>query len=157
MGWLRRRSFPEAWLLLVVGLCVLAGVAGDVVYVGGTTTTAAVSSAYPLPQLTGALRLQHQAYLARFPAGGPCKGLGPYADLLGGTVVTVADETGATVATGSLDIGKVADRSTCEFAVVVQDVPKAARYQLAIDGRPLGTYAYGDLEASGWQVTLTLG
>ena len=157
MGWLRRRSFPEAWLLLLVGLFVLAGVAGDVVYFGDSQTLAAVSPEYPLPQLTGVLRLQHQGYLAGFPVGGPCKGLGPYDDLLGGTVVTVVDETGATVATGSLDIGKVADRSTCEFAVVVQDVPRADRYQLAIDGRPVGAFTYGDLEARGWQVALTLG
>jgi hypothetical protein len=161
MGFLRRRSFPEAWLLLVVGLCILATVAADVLYFGGgrgrAETAAPANSHYPLPQLTGVLRLQHQDYLAGFPIGGPCKGLGAYDDLLGGTVVTIADETSATIATGSLDIGRIADASTCEFVVVVQTLPKAGRYQFEIDGRSVGSYGYGDLVANGWQVTLTLG
>src|ERR1700751_3218990 len=111
MGSRRRHSIPEAWFLLLAGVCILAAVAVDVVYVGateGSAETPAVNAQYPLPQMTGVLRLQHQGYLARFPVGGPCKGLGPYDDLLGGTVVTVEDGTGAAIAAGTLDIGKVA-------------------------------------------------
>jgi len=157
MGLLRRRSFPEAWLLFALGLSLLVGAAVDVAYYASAGSAAPAEAQYPLPQVTGVLRLQHQGYLSRFPVGGPCKGLGPYNDLLGGTVVTVANETGATVATGSLDIGKVADRSTCEFGVVVPGLPTANHYQFSVDGRPVGSYSSGDLQTSGWQVTLAAG
>lgn len=159
MGWWRRRSLPEAWLLLFVGLSILLAVVGDVGYFGTRHRSDGANPAYsdyPLPQVTGALRLQHQRYLAAFPVGGPCKGLGPYDDLLGGTPVVVENEAGAVIATGALDIGKVADRATCEFALAVQSLPKADVYQFAVDQRIVGTYRYDDLVARGWQVTLSL-
>jgi hypothetical protein len=83
--------------------------------------------------------------------------MGPYDGMLGGTPVVVKDQTGAPVANGALDIGNVVDSSTCEFAFVVQDMPKVDAYQFEITGRSVGTYHYDDLTADGWQVTLSLG
>jgi hypothetical protein len=77
--------------------------------------------------------------------------------MLGGTPVVVKDQTGAPIANGALDIGKVVDSSTCEFAFVVQDIAKADAYQFEITGHPVGTYRYDQLTTDGWQVTLSLG
>jgi hypothetical protein len=159
MGSRGRRSMPEAWLLLAVGLCILVAVAVDVVFVAGgqrAPSATAANAHYPLPAISGVFRLKDPIY-GLLKVGGPCKGLGAYDGMLGGTPVVVKDQTGAPIANGALDIGKVADSSTCEFAFVVQDLPKGDAYQFEITGRSVGTYRYEDLTADGWQVTLSLG
>jgi hypothetical protein len=160
MGWGRRR-FSEAWMLLFAGLCILALVAVDVAYFavhpGGPRRPAAVTARYPLPAVTGALRLQDPVYSWRTvsPIGGRCKGLGVNDGILGGTQVVVEDPSGAVIATGALDIGKVVDGSMCEFAFVVQGVPKADAYQFEILNRSVGTFRYDDVVGRGWNVTLS--
>jgi len=154
---------PEAWLLLFVGIAILIAVALDLAFFGGTQRGAhgpqAVNAHYPLPQVTGVLRLHDPIYGMRAVAqvGGPCKGLGRYGDLLGGTPVVVKDQAGTVVATGALDIGRVAAGSACEFNLVVGEIPKADAYEFDIGGRTAGRYRYDDLVARGWQVELTLG
>jgi hypothetical protein len=145
-------------------LCILAAVAVDVLCFGGggeRGAQAAATTHYPLPGITGALELRGHGTesLGRAAAsvGGPCKGLGTFNDLLGGAPVVVTDQNGTTIATSALDIGKVADSSTCEFAFFVPDVPKAESYRFAVGGRPVLDVAYDDLSAQGWQVTLALG
>jgi hypothetical protein len=154
---------PEAWLLLVVGLCILAAVAVDVLCFGGSPqgARAAATTDYPLPGVTGALQLHghgtESLNRAAATVGGPCKGLGPFDGLLGGTQVVVRNQTDAVIATGALNPGTVVDGSTCEFAFIVQALPRADAYQFAVAQRTVQTYTYDDLAASGWQVTLTLG
>jgi len=160
MGW-GRRWCSGAWTLLFAGLCVLAFVAVDVAYFavrpGTSPRPTAVNARYPLPALTGVFRLQDPVYSWRGVSvvGGPCKGLGQYDGILGGTPVVVKDPTGAVIATGALDIGKVAAGSTCEFEFVVSGVPKADAYQFQILNRSVGTYGYDDVVTRGWQVTLS--
>jgi hypothetical protein len=161
MGFLRRRSLPAAWLLLLVGLCILAAAAVDVSYVaiarGGAPSAAAVEARYPLPGINGVLDLQHQPFMSRLAVGGPCKGLGRYGDLLGGTPVVVKDQTGSVIATGALDIGQVVAGATCRFALVVPALPKAELYEFDVAQRVVRTYSYNELTARNWQVTLALG
>jgi hypothetical protein len=165
MGFLRRQSLPEAWLLLVVGLCILAAVLADVVYLAvrrpGAASATAANAQYPLPGVTGALQLHGHGTEALSAAaatvGGPCKGLDTFNDLLGGTPVVVVDQDGNVIATGALDIGKVAGGSTCEFAFYVPDVPKATRYRFEVGNRPVLDTSYDEIAAQGWQVTLALG
>jgi hypothetical protein len=161
MAWFRRQPIPEAWLLLAAGLCILAFVVADVAWVGGrpARAEATVASAWDQdPTLTGELRLQHQDFfLSRSSLGGPCKGLGAQSDLLGGTPVVLKDEDGAVLATGALDIGRVADRSTCAFSFVVQSVPKNVMYRVDVGNRSLGAFSYDELAAQSWRVTLTTG
>ena len=161
MAWFRRQPIPEAWLLLVAGLCILAFVVADVAWVGGRPARAeagVASASNTDPTLTGELHLQHQGFfLSRSAVGDPCKGLGPNSDLLGGTPVVVKDQAGTVVATGALDIGRVAAGSACEFNLVVGEIPKADAYEFDIGGRTAGRYRYDDLVARGWQVELTLG
>ena len=152
---------PHAWLLFVVGLCLLAAVVADVAYVsgqGGGRSAQAANAQYPLPEVTVVLRLHDPVYGMRriSPIGGPCKGLRADDGILGGTQVLVKDQTGAVIGTGAVDIGKVAAGSTCEFAFVVQGVPKADVYQFVILDRVAGTYRYDQLDGSGWQVDLSL-
>ena len=163
MGLRGRFSIPEAWLLLVVGMCILAAVAADVGYVivrrHRTSSARAANAQYPLPEVTGVLRLHDPMYGVRSVAtvGGPCKGLGGYHDFIGGTPVSVKDRAGAVIATGALNPGKVVDGAECEFAFVVQAVPNADQYQFDVGGRAAGTYRYDDVAAQGWQVALSLG
>ena len=109
MGLRGRFSIPEAWLLLVVGMCILAAVAADVGYVivrrHRTSSARAANAQYPLPEVTGVLRLHDPMYGVSSVAtvGGPCKGLGGYHDFIGGTPVSVKDRTGAVIATGALN------------------------------------------------------
>ena len=161
MRW-RGRRLSHAGVLLLAGVCILAGVVADVAYYavhpGGRGRPTAVNAQYPLPTVTGAFRLEDPVYSMRAlePIGGPCKGLGRYAGVLGGTPVVVKDSAGAVIATGALDIGKVIEGSTCDFEFVVQGVPKADAYQFEVLNRSLGTYRYDDLVALGWQVSLSL-
>jgi hypothetical protein len=160
MGFLRRRSLPEAWLLLLVGLCILAAVAVDVSYVAigrGGAPPAAVEARYPLPGVNGALDLQHQPFMSRLAVGGPCRGLGLYGDLLGGTPVVVKDQTGSVIANGALDVGQVVAGATCRFALVVPALPKAELYEFDVGQRVVRTFSYDELTTRNWQVTLALG
>src|SRR5438270_4508690 len=161
MGW-RRRRFSEAWALLAAGLSILAAVGLDVGYFaarqGGAGQATAVSARYPRPAVTGVLELHDPIYGMRAvaPIGGPCKGLGRYDGILGGTPLVVKDAGRAVIATGVLDIGRVADGSTCEFALLAQ-VPDADVYQFEALNRPVGHYRHDDLVARGWQIRLSLG
>ncbi len=162
MGLRGRYSIPAAWLLLVVGMCILAAVAADVGYAilrrHRTSSARAVNAQYPLPEVSGVFRLTDPIYGAGvLSVGGPCKGLGPYDSILGGTPVVVKDQGGAPIATGTLDIGKVEGRSTCEFAVLIQALPKADSYQFEVADHDVQSYRYADLAARGWQVALSLG
>jgi hypothetical protein len=163
MAFLRRLSMPEAWLLLGAGLCLLAAVGVDVAYVAVRNrgrAPAAVEAKYPLPAVTGELRLRNHGTqsLSRAAAaiGVPCKGLGAYNDLFGGTQVVVKDQLGAVIATGSLDVGRVVPGRTCQFGVLVPELPRADVYQFEVGQRLISAYRYDDLAASGWQVTLNL-
>lgn len=160
MGW-RGRRFSEAWALLAMGLVLLVAVALDVGYFairpGGAVATA-VSARYPRPAVTGVLQLHDPVYgiTAVATPGGPCKGLGQNDGILGGTPVVVADGSGAVIATGALDIGRVAEGATCDFAFFTP-LPKADVYRFEVMNRPAGTYRYDDLVARGWEITLSLG
>jgi len=161
MRWGRGR-LSEAWALLLAGLVILVAVALDVGYFAvrpeGSASATAVRADYPEQAVTGVFQLRDPVYGIRAVAqvGGPCKGLGLYHGILGGTPVVVKDATGAVIATGALDIGRVADGTTCEFAFVAQ-VPKTDVYQFEVLNRPAGTYRYDDLVARGWQITLSFG
>src|SRR5207248_263390 len=80
-----------------------------------------------LPALTGVFRLQDPVYSWRAASsvGGPCKGLGQYDGILGGTPVVVKDATGAVIAPGAHDIGKVAGGLTREYEFEVSGAPNA--------------------------------
>lgn len=150
---------PEAWLLLVVGLCLLVAVAFDVVFVAGgqrAQSATAANAHYPLPAISGVFRLKDPIY-GLLKVGGPCKGVGQDDGLLGGTPVVVKDQAGTPIANGSLDVGKVVDSSTCEFPFFVPDVPKADAYGFMVGNRDVLESSYDAVAAAGWQVTLALG
>ncbi|MBV8979465.1 MAG: hypothetical protein JO086_01050 [Acidimicrobiia bacterium] len=161
MAWLRRQPIPEAWFLLVAGLCILVFVVAEVTWFGGRPARAEAGAATVRnsdPDLTGQLRLENQGFfLSRSAVGGPCKGLGPESDLLGGTPVVLKDEDGAVLATGALDIGRVTDHSTCTFNFVVPSVPKNVMYRVDVGDRGLGALSHDELVAQGWRVTLAVG
>ena len=72
--------------------------------------------------------------------GDPCSGLGGYDDMDTGTNVTVRDEDGTLLATGSLEAGILSEVLNdvffaCEFSFKVEDVPDAKFYSVEASRR----------------------
>lgn len=119
-----------------------------------TAAIASVTSAGTFP-LTGTFTLQRGAFINEAPT---CQGYTGYTDIAAGTPVTVADQTGQTIAVGHLDTGAVqggAERATaCQFTFRI-DVPDGKPfYQVTVSHR--GTQNYTATQAK-QGIALTLG
>jgi hypothetical protein len=60
-------------------------------------------------------------------AHGPCLGLSGYGDIVPGAQVTVTDDSGRTIAVGSLDAGSVTPDGACRFTFTVP-APSGAEF-----------------------------
>lgn len=92
-----------------------------------------------------------------------CSGTGGYSDISTGAQVTVKDQTGTVIAVGVLVddplLAKAYESGLhlgCFFKFDIQ-VPEATFFTLDIAGRDPVTYSKADLEATKWQIVLTLG
>jgi hypothetical protein len=90
--------------------------------------------------------------------GGDCVSPNGYDDVDDGASVVVEDETGRTLATSNLESGEY-DGSSCVFNFKVEDVEKAAFYQVSVGSESRGhlQYSYDDMVDADWAVHLTLG
>lgn len=80
-----------------------------------------------------------------------------YDDIREGASVTVANEKGTTIATGSLGSGRVSEWPLrCIFSFSVE-VPKAKFYKFEVSHRGQVQKSFEELKADGWKVSLTLG
>lgn len=84
-----------------------------------------------------------------------CHGTGGYSDIGAGAPVTVADEAGTVIATGSLDGGAV-QTGECFFTFTIA-VPDADFYRIEVSHRGEMTYSRQQMEDNGWMIFLTLG
>ncbi len=100
-----------------------------------------------------------------FPSGRVCTGTnagGGYDDIVRGAIVTVKNENGTVIATGSLTAGttvpapKYYAATYCQFSFMV-DSPTAGFYTIEVSHRGGLTYSYAQLSANNWAVALTLG
>lgn len=95
--------------------------------------------------------------------GDECSGLGGYDDMDAGTEVTVKDEDGTLLATGSLQEGKLSDFSEdgafflCKFSFVIEDVPDAKFYSIETGTRGEISFSKEEMEKQDWEVGLSLG
>lgn len=119
-------------LFLIAGVVAVAAAAGAAVYANR-------GSAMPV---SGTLTLVGGGL------GNPgdiCTGHDGYSDILGGTGVTVSDATGATIALGRLDSGRIGG-GNCNFTFEVADVPTGKRfYGIEISHRGVVKYPEQDL------------
>jgi len=79
-----------------------------------------------------------------------------------GAPVVVKDSTGKIIAQGSLGqgthpIGQQYATVICTFPITVKDVPDSDFYSISVGHRGDVPHTRAELEASGWNVVLTLG
>lgn len=87
---------------------------------------------------------------------GACEGYGGYSDLQAGGNVTVHDGTGAIVATGTLDTGKLVVGG-CAVPFTIENVPEAPFYSIEIGHRDGYSVSLEELNAERWLLDLTVG
>lgn len=116
---------------------------------------ASPSAAPTTKTLNGTLALHGRAAAIGLTA---CSGTGGYDDIAAGAQVTVKDQTGTLIGTGSLEAGKAnAERTTCTFAFKVADLPDATFYAIEVSHRGELTYSAAEMETRHWVVAFTLG
>jgi hypothetical protein len=117
-----------------------------------------LSAACGSSTLHGSVTLTTSDGLSR--SGSACSGTGGYEDLTGGAPVTITNESGAIIATGSLDAG-VSDATyptvVCHFAYTISNVPAAKFYTVEVSHRGGLTYSQEQLDANGWKSDATIG
>ena len=160
----RRVALGVLAVSLIVGALLVAGGALLAARLGGWPP----ASPAAMHTLTGSLDLLQSTGTRSsnydVPDGGRagCVGLRGYADVRTGMQIRVEDETGRLIGQGGLEQGELTmnvDDATpaCTFAFSVPDLPEAERYRVGSGSR--GTFAFTreELDAAGWEVTLTLG
>jgi hypothetical protein len=110
------------------------------------------------PTLHGTLTLTSSSGISR--SGGHCSGTGGYSDLTAGGAVTVKNESGTVIATGSLDQG-VSDATyptvVCHFSFTISNLPDAKFYSIEVTHRGTLTYSRDQLKSDGWKVEASIG
>lgn len=89
--------------------------------------------------------------------GGECRGFRGYSDLGEGASVTVYDEKGAVIATGTLQAGVPggAGEFTCQFPFTIEDVPGGSEfYQVEVSHRGKVTVSAEEAREEGAQLSL---
>jgi hypothetical protein len=108
--------------------------------------------------LHGTLTLHSISDISR--SGGSCSGTGGYSDLTGGGAVTVKNESGTVIGTGSLDQG-VSDTTyptvVCHFSFTISNLPDAKFYSIEVTHRGALTYSEDQLNSDGWKVDASIG
>lgn len=97
--------------------------------------------------------------LSKPDGDGGCMGLRSYGDLSAGRQVSVFDDSGTQVATGSLGQGMYSDNQ-CVFPITVLGVPnRSDRYTVAVGGRrgDQARLTYSAAEVNNGTVTVTIG
>lgn len=131
------------WGLMAAGL-LLAGC--------GSASSAA--SAKPSGHtLTGGLTLNDED-----TAQNICTGTGGYSDIASGASVTVENQSGTIIGTGTLGPGRVGPGfANCVYTFVVPGLPDESFYQVEVTHRGFVSYSRADIVANKWIVEMTLG
>jgi len=93
-------------------------------------------------------------------SGNACSGSGGYADLTAGAPVTIKNESGAIIATGTLDAGvsdSIYPTVVCHFTYTISNIPTAKFYMVEVSHRGALTYSQEQLDANGWKSDVTIG
>jgi hypothetical protein len=119
----------------------------------------------PLHTLAGLLILDQRDPIER--GGGECRGTGAYADLRSGVTVTVSDQAGNQLGTGTLRARpaptgsdgtiSAAERRRCVWSFDVPNLDARDSYSVAIASRGAVVYTRKELEDAGWTIRISLG
>lgn len=89
--------------------------------------------------------------------GAVCAGSGAYADLVDGSLVTIANSAQKLLGTARLSAGKVEDPNTCRFSFAAKGLPDAAFYLVGIGNRRPLPFSSGELSQDGWTLNISIG
>ncbi|MCU1680922.1 MAG: hypothetical protein JWQ81_1661 [Amycolatopsis sp.] len=122
---------------------MIAAVGAAIVVVGGTVGAVVAAPASPTTfTLNGAVSMLNSGDLIQANGDGGCYGIGSYSDLATGATVTVRDESGLTVAMGTLGASDAAVTPQtgfvwgCDIDFAVVGVPDGhPQYQVSVANR----------------------
>jgi hypothetical protein len=114
--------------------------------------------------MTGSVILYQSA---NGPEGSMCHGYEGYADIDAGTQVTVRDNAGTILATGSLGPGRSESAGPpqqgiqiywCRFPIdPIPGITKSPVYTVEVSHRGQVNFSYEKLQANGWKAEMSLG
>ena len=116
--------------------------------------------AEPVHTITGEMALRDSDRFD-YDVGDSCSGSGGYSDIAQGAPVTVKNQSGTVIGSGSLGPGTIEGDTTavraCVFPFQVDDVSDAEFFQVEISRRGVLSYSKADMEANGWTLHFSLG
>lgn len=90
-----------------------------------------------------------------------CYGTGGYSDIKGGMAVTVMNEKGEILATGSVENGKRPPGQFSEVSCVLEfqleEIPKSNFYSIEIGRRGKLNYSFEEIQKNNWELELSIG
>lgn len=117
--------------------------------VGGAILSVAIVAAFLL--LVGGHRVEGSFSMPR----SDCQGSGGHDDIGPGTMVTIRNESGSTIATGSLGAGR--GDGGCNYAFAINGVPDAKFYRIEVSHGGEVEYSLAEMESDEWIVIVSLG
>lgn len=127
----------------LVGIALLTGC-------GGTAASAKSASGHTL---TGGLTLNDSD-----TAANGCTGTGGYSDITSGASVTVENQSGTVIGTGTIGPGTSGtELGSCVYTFSVPGLPDESFYQVEVSHRGFVSYSKADIVADRWIIEVTLG
>lgn len=138
-------------LVTLVAVIVVGAVVG-----GWAVLSRATSSTHTI---RGDMSLMDSDSFRGRRTGGACSGSGGYADIDEGTTVSIKNESGTLIGSGSLDAGTIVSDTlgACVFPFNVEGVKDASFFQVEVSHRGGLSYSKKEIEAKSWTVDATLG
>lgn len=128
----------------------------------GTTVIHSPDTANPL-SVNGVVELNdHDPRYSASTPGQPCTASPSYPAIHSHATLTVTDTTGTTIATTTLEPGRIATGGSvegrdCEFPFAIAALPMSTSYVFTIEDGPANSYTRSFLEASSQHLTVYVG
>jgi hypothetical protein len=145
--------------LLILGVAVLIGLAIAITYLLTGRSNTITGSLSVIDDVDADIARILRESRPEYGIGQPCDGgdvSSGYGDIRPGAGVTVKNEAGEIIATGSVTEGAWTEGS-CDLNFLVEDVPKAEFYQIEVSHRGEQRYAHDDLAAKEFHLELSIG
>jgi hypothetical protein len=153
-----RRWFERPEILIPLGLVVFLvlglGIYAATNSVGQKATPTTTTQGRHV--ITGRFLLSGMEGEDFFADGGGCQGTRGYDDVEPGLQVTISDQSGTVIGTGTLDSGRVLETG-CVFRFEVNNIPVASFYKVAVGRRGEISYSLDQMKQASWSVELSLG
>lgn len=131
-------------------------------YLAGGVAIALIAAVVLLVTLTGGSSSHtvtgHLILTDADTATSSCVGQGGYDDITQGAALTILDENGTVIGSGSIESGVNTNTDECSYAFSVSGVTDAAKfYHFKISHRDGPSVSHSEMQSNGWTEDLTLG